>query len=166
MNEVGQYIKKLRKEKGLTQNQLADRLNITFQSVSKWETGETLPDTSILLDLCNELDTTVDTLLNGGVIVNKTRKLVKVEAIVEGFKHLTAVKECFGEDSIFYKSLIEGVNNKMNFDFEDALKNYPEVLYTEIAINYILNGYTIDIEEAKNWIKNEKYINEIKKRIN
>lgn len=166
MNEVGQYIKKLRKEKGMTQNQLADRLNITFQSVSKWETGETLPDTSILLDLCNELDTTVDTLLNGGVIVNKTRKLVKVEAIVEGFNHLTAVKGCFGEDSIFYKCLIEGANNKMNFDFADALKNYPEVLYTEIAINYILNGYTIDIEEAKKWIKNEKYINEIKKRLN
>lgn len=166
MNEVGQYIKKLRKEKGLTQNQLAEKLNITFQSVSKWETGETLPDTSILLDLCNELDTTVDTLLNGGVIVNKSRKLVKVEAIVEGFKHLMAVKECFGADSIFYKGLIEGVNTKMNFDFEEALDNYPEVLYTEIAINYILNGYAIDLEEAKNWIKNEKYINEIKKRLN
>lgn len=166
MNEVGKYIKKLRKEKGLTQNQLAEKLNITFQSVSKWETGETLPDTSILLDLCNELDITVDTLLNAGVIINKKRKMIKVESIVEGFNHLYAVKECFGEDSDFYKGIVEGISMKMNFDFEDALKNYPEVLYTEVVIGYILNGYTIDIEEAKNWIINEKYINEIKKRLN
>lgn len=39
MNEVGQYIKKLRKNKGLTQTQLAEKLNISFQSVSKWENG-------------------------------------------------------------------------------------------------------------------------------
>lgn len=77
MNEIGQYIKKLRKAKGLTQTELTNKLNISFQSVSKWEIGETLPDTNILLDLCNELDTTVDTLLNGGVIINKKRKLIK-----------------------------------------------------------------------------------------
>ena len=56
MNKIGQFIKKLRKEKGLTQSQLAEKLNISFQSVSKWETGETLPDTNILLSLCDELD--------------------------------------------------------------------------------------------------------------
>lgn len=165
MNEIGQYIKKLRKEKGLTQTQLAEKLNISFQSVSKWENGETLPDTNILLDLCNELDTTVDTLLNGGIIINKKRKLIKVEAIVDGFNHLLAVKECFGQDSSFYKGIVDGISTNMNFDFEDALKNYPEVLYTEVVINYLLNGYTVDIEEAKVYIKNEKYINEIKKRM-
>ena len=42
MNKIGQFIKKLRKEKGLTQSQLAEKLNISFQSVSKWETGGSL----------------------------------------------------------------------------------------------------------------------------
>ena len=79
MNKIGQFIKKLRKEKGLTQAQLAEKLNISFQSVSKWETGETLPDTNILLSLCEELDTTVDTLLNGGIIINKQRRVIKAE---------------------------------------------------------------------------------------
>lgn len=75
MNEIGLYIKKLRKQKGLTQQQLADKLNVSFQAVSKWETDETLPDVALLLDLCNELDTTADTLLNGGNIVKNTKQL-------------------------------------------------------------------------------------------
>lgn len=162
---IGQYIKKLRKEKGLTQMQLAEKLNISFQSVSKWEVGETLPDTNILLDLCNELDTTVDTLLNGGAVINKKRRLIKVESIVDGFKHLEALKECFGEDSYFYKGIVEGISAKMNFDFEQALKSNREVLYTEVVIDYLLKGYCVDIEEAKMWIHNQKYINEIKKRM-
>lgn len=165
MNEIGLFIKKLRKEKGLTQTELAEKLNISFQAVSKWETGETLPDTGLLLDLCNELGTTVDTLLNGGVIINKKRKTIKVEAIVEGFEHLLAVKNCFGENSVFYKGIIEGISNKMNFNFEETLKVNPEVLYTEVVIGYLLDGYYVDIEEAKLWIKNEKYINEIIKRM-
>lgn len=165
MNQIGLYIKKLRKEKKLTQNQLADKLNVSFQAVSKWETGETLPDTSILLDLCNELDTSVDKLLNGGVIINRNKKLIKVENIVLGFSYISMLKDCFGEDSLFYKGIIEGISNKMNFDFEETLKSNLEILYTEVIIQYILNGYTVDIEEAKVWIKSEKYINEINKRI-
>lgn len=165
MNKIGQYIKKLRKEKGLTQTQLADKLNISFQSVSKWEVGETLPDTNILLSLCNELGTTVDTLLSGGVIINKNRKLIKVESIVEGFKYLEKVKDSFGENSDFYKGIVEGISNKMNFNFEETLKENKEVLYTEVILNYILNGYNVDLEEAKIWIHKDKYIKEIQKRM-
>ena len=165
MNQIGLFIKKLRKEKGFTQKELADKLNISFQAVSKWENGDTLPDTYLLLDLCNLLDTTVDTLLNGGVIINKKRKLIKIESIVEGFKYFDLLKECFNENSFIYEGMIEGVSNKMNFDFKEALKVNREVLYTEVAINYLLNGYYIDIEEAKMWIHNEKYLNEIIKRM-
>ena len=50
---VGKQIASLRKAKGLTQNQLGERLNISFQAVSKWERGEALPDISILVDLAN-----------------------------------------------------------------------------------------------------------------
>lgn len=165
MNKVGQYIKKLRKEKGLTQTQLAEKLNISFQSVSKWEVGETLPDTNILLLLCNELDTTVDTLLNGGVIINKQRKIIKAESIVEGFKYLEKVKEAFGENSDFYQGIVDGISKKMNFNYEETIVRNPEVLYTEAILKYLTNGYIVDIEEVKNWIHNDKYIDEIKKRM-
>ena len=95
MNEIGLYIKKLRKEKGLTQQQLADKLNVSFQAVSKWETGETLPDTGLILDLCNELDTTADALLNGGTIINKNQKLIRVENIMGGFAHIAALLDLY-----------------------------------------------------------------------
>ena len=165
MNKIGQFIKKLRKEKGLTQSQLAEKLNISFQSVSKWETGETLPDTNILLSLCDELDTTADTLLNGGVIINKQRKIIKAESIVEGFKYLEKVKEAFGENSDFYQGIVDGISKKMNFNYEETIVRNPEVLYTEAILKYLTNGYIVDIEEVKNWIHNDKYIDEIKKRM-
>lgn len=165
MNNIGLYIKKLRKEKSLTQQQLADKLNLSFQAVSKWETGETLPDTGILLPLCEILDTTVDKLLNGGVIINRNKKLIKVENIVLGFSYIQALKDCFGQDSTFYKGIIDGISNQMNFNFEEVLKTNLEILYTEVIIQYILNGYIVDVEEVKLYIKNEKYINEIIKRM-
>ena len=64
--KIGMFIQKLRKEKGLTQKELADKFNISFQAVSKWENGETLPDSSLLLELAKVLGTSVDCLLHGG----------------------------------------------------------------------------------------------------
>ena len=64
--KIGKYIKTLRKNKNMTQKELADELCVSFQAVSKWEIGETLSDTSLLLKLCDILDTSVDKLLNGG----------------------------------------------------------------------------------------------------
>ena len=63
---VGNQIAVLRKGKGLTQSELGERLGVSFQAVSKWERGETLPDTAILLDLAEVLETSVDYILSGG----------------------------------------------------------------------------------------------------
>lgn len=67
MNQIdtGKFIAGCRKEKGLTQAQLAEKLNITDRAVSKWETGKCMPDSSIMLELCNILGVTVNELLSG-----------------------------------------------------------------------------------------------------
>lgn len=67
MNQVaiGKFIAKCRKEKKLTQAQLAEKLNITDRAVSKWETGKSMPDSSIMLELCEILGITVNELLSG-----------------------------------------------------------------------------------------------------
>ncbi len=57
---IGKFISACRKEKGLTQMQLAEKLNITNRAVSKWETGKSMPDVSLMLDLCNILGITVN----------------------------------------------------------------------------------------------------------
>lgn len=63
--EIGKFIAKRRKEKKLTQAQLAEKLNITDRAVSKWETGKSMPDSSVMLALCEILGITVNELLSG-----------------------------------------------------------------------------------------------------
>lgn len=62
---IGKFISACRKEQGLTQAQLGERLGITDRAVSKWETGKSMPDSSIMLELCGILDITVNELLTG-----------------------------------------------------------------------------------------------------
>lgn len=66
----GQRFQRLRKAKGFTQEQIAERVNISYQAVSKWENDITSPDISILGELANILEVTVDELL-GRVDPNK-----------------------------------------------------------------------------------------------
>ena len=63
--KTGMFISELRKEKSLTQAQLAEKLGITDRAVSKWETGRSLPDAAIMLELCEILGITVNELLSG-----------------------------------------------------------------------------------------------------
>ena len=63
--KIGKFIAECRKAKNLTQAQLADLLFVTDRAVSKWECGRSLPDSSIMLDLCKILGITVNELLTG-----------------------------------------------------------------------------------------------------
>ena len=63
--KIGEFIKELRKEKGLTQKELSDKLNITDRAISKWERGLSCPDISLLDDLSNILDVSVIEILKG-----------------------------------------------------------------------------------------------------
>src|SRR5512139_216366 len=63
--KTGAYISRLRKERNWTQMQLADRLNVTHQAVSRWENGDSLPDIAILVNLAQVFEVSVDELLNG-----------------------------------------------------------------------------------------------------
>ena len=78
MNQVkiGKFIAECRKNKNMTQAELAEKLNITDRAISKWETGKGMPDSSIMLDLCNELKISVNELLSGEMISmeNKNEK--------------------------------------------------------------------------------------------
>ena len=63
--KIGQFIAARRKAVGLTQAELAEQLGITDRAVSKWETGRTMPDTALMLELCNILKINVNDLLCG-----------------------------------------------------------------------------------------------------
>ena len=81
--KVGKFITECRKKKNLTQMQLAEKLNITDRAVSKWENGKSMPDSSIMLDLCNILGISVNELLRGEVIDMKNYNEMAEKTLLE-----------------------------------------------------------------------------------
>ena len=163
--KVGKYIQHLRKKAGMTQKELAEKLNISFQAVSKWENGDTFPDTGLLLDLCEILDTTADKLLNGGTIVASERKLMSLEDVKTGFEHIESVGKLFGENNTFFTGMIEGINEKMNIDILAYLKDPStrEVMYAEVLIQAILAGRRVDMDEIEAGLKNKRMVETIRR---
>ena len=117
----------MRKQKHLSQKQLAEELGVSFQAVSKWETGENLPDASILLDLADVLNTTTDKILSAGNLILRKTKRIHIADINEGLIALDNMKTFFGEQSVLYRGAIEGINQKMHIDIESYMSNlqYP-----------------------------------------
>lgn len=76
MNQIGigQFIAECRKKKNMMQSQLAEKIGITNQAVSKWETGKSMPDISIMLELSEILGITVNELLSGKELTEMEEK--------------------------------------------------------------------------------------------
>lgn len=81
--KIGRFIAKCRKNQNLTQEQLADKLNITYKAVSKWECGRGLPDASIMIDLCTILKINVNDLLSGESIERKDYQSLAETNLIE-----------------------------------------------------------------------------------
>ncbi|MCR5611633.1 MAG: helix-turn-helix domain-containing protein [Clostridiales bacterium] len=163
--KIGQFIQNQRKAAGMTQKELADKLNVSFQAVSKWENGDTLPDTGILLALCDELNTTADRLLNGGSFAAGERKLMRVADVIEGFECMEKIGTLFGEDSTFFTGMVDGINQKMNIDILAYLKDpmTREVMYAEVLIQGIMKGLTVDMDEVDACFKNKHMVETIRR---
>lgn len=73
--KIGRFLSKSRKKKSLTQEQLAEKLGVNSRTISRWETGRTMPDYSVLNDLCKELEISINELFAGEKITKE--KLVE-----------------------------------------------------------------------------------------
>jgi transcriptional regulator with XRE-family HTH domain len=80
MNVVSNSIKKLREEKGMTQDELAEKLNVTRQAVSNWETGKTQPDIETLTRLAEIFDVSVERIIYGS---ERKERIVQVSRNVQ-----------------------------------------------------------------------------------
>ena len=63
--KIGKFIAEMRKEQNLTQKQLADKLDISDRTISKWECGKGMPDVGLMIPLCEEIKINVNELLSG-----------------------------------------------------------------------------------------------------
>lgn len=88
--KIGRFIAQRRKMEKLTQMQLAEQLGITDRAVSKWETGKSMPDASIMLELCSILKISVNDLLHGEVITVEDYKKELENNLLE----MVRQKEC------------------------------------------------------------------------
>ena len=89
---LNENIKRLRKSKGLSQEELAMKLNVVRQTVSKWENGLSVPDSGILILLADELDTTVSVLLGEDVQENTPDDMKTIAEKLEVINLLLAKK--------------------------------------------------------------------------
>lgn len=112
--KIGKFIADCRKEKMLTQEELAEKLYVTDRAVSKWERGLSLPDAGKMLNLCDILDINVNELLNGEKIdmINyekKTEKLLLELARQDELKNkklMTAMWSLLITSAIFYVGIV------------------------------------------------------------
>ena len=113
---LGEKIKSLRKKRGVSQEYLADRLGISFQAVSKWETGTTLPDVTLIPSIASFFGVSTDELFDFDVygISNK------IEAIVDE-----------------WKDYLDSDPDKAETIIRDALKTYPG---NEVLLNCLLSS--------------------------
>lgn len=121
---IGDKIKKLRQENGLTQEDLAEQLGVSFQAISRWENSTTYPDITLLPIIANMFDVTIDYLLD-----------------MESYKKDEELKKIFEQDDILFN---EGKTKEREKILESVLKKYPNnwdikdrlmVIYFTIAFN-------------------------------
>ena len=141
---MGQIIRRLRKEKNLTQEELAELLGVTFQAVSKWENDNGMPDISQVVPLAHVFGVSTD-ILFGTVGANDTDDVLKI------VKNAQALLSCpLTAESLFKKYLA----------IKDGLRIYPNnsillmhCLETGIALSYPENEELYDINHAEDIYK-------------
>ena len=63
--KIGSFIRELRKEQGITQEQLAEQFNVSARTISRWETGHNMPDISLLVEISEFFDVSIPEIING-----------------------------------------------------------------------------------------------------
>ena len=157
--KVGEQIQNLRKAKNLTQNELGERLHVSFQAVSKWERGETMPDVAILPMLADVLETTIDTILRGEEISKGFKGKFFVSDLKEGLNCLRKMNVLLGKDNIIYKSAINGITASMNTQIEEIFSNdyHFDAFLCESILDSLSNGYYVDPTDIKNNISSDHF---------
>lgn len=149
--KIGELIKKLRKEKGLSQQELADKLMVSPKTVSKWECSNGLPDITILKNLSEVLGVTIDELLDGNQNnKEQNKKKSKVLLIVIICIILLII-------IIFFMLKQNNISNKVEYNCEvirtfhiDKIKNSNNQNYLYITVSeYQVEGtYTIKMSKT------------------
>lgn len=117
--KIGKFISLCRKDKNLTQGQLAEKLNISDRAISKWERGICLPDASIMISLCEILGINVNELLSGEMIDNNNYNKKAEERLVEMTK-----KEQEQNKKLMMYEMVIGFMSSITFIVLDFISSF------------------------------------------
>lgn len=149
--KIGSFIAECRRKKKLTQIQLAEKLGITDKAVSKWETGKGLPDASIMIELCDELDISVNELLSGEKLTQDNYQEKANENIVSMVKVADKNRKSKNKIILIFVILIVlfltckvlfGVyqNIETNVDYDERIMKCEII---DDTIRYEINGLSV-----------------------
>lgn len=161
LNKISNFIKTKRKELGITQNELAEKLFVTEKAISRWETGRGTPDISLLLPLSKELNIDVSELLNGEENKknkNDVEQLIKYNEITKANKYNFQFKLTI----FFYILSILSFLFYLRFEYDPNIEvNYfIRLLIIIIASIFVIignkiysNNYVEKLEDKKKMLK-------------
>ncbi len=140
LEKIGRFIAEKRKQKGLTQIKLAEKLNVSEKTISKWECGNGFPDTSLIMPLCNELNITANELLCGENITTAEYQAKAEDNIIrlmqdkQDFKKKLVISLC-----VCFSTLLAGITLVLLSGLLD-LEVWLRVILIVIAVVVIAVG--------------------------
>lgn len=144
--KIGKFIAQTRKEKGLTQRELADKLFISDKTVSKWECGNGLPEISLMMPLCEILGITVNELLTGKRLASSEYQQNAEENIMKLIKEKNEVKfRLIIEAAVVFLTLIPAITIIMIASYFELPTPYRIIL---IVLAFIIMAGGIAIAAA------------------
>lgn len=144
LDKIGKFIKYLRAKKGLSQEELASKINVTNKAISRWECGNGLPGTSLLEPLSKELDISISALLDGQCTNNVVEK-----SIIKSKKHLIFLIILIILILILMMTIYYCYNNFYGFDnsyFIILKNNFSYLPFSNILSLFITKNYLIFIK--------------------
>ena len=149
---IGDFIRELRRKAGITQAELAERLGVSFQAVSNWERGESLPDTALLPDLACILDSSIDTILSSGSVFGRYRRRITVAQMREAVDCFVRIRQLIGPDHFVFRTIADALNTRMNTEIEACFEpgTAQDAFILELLLGCVRDGGDYaDINDVK-----------------
>ncbi len=156
-DKIGKFIQSLRKEKNLTQQELADIIGVTDRAISKWENGRGLPDYSLLRSLSDALEISINELLNGEIIKKEEKEKRFEDTIINTIRYskkkLKNTKVIFGVIlsliviilttliTLFTIDITRMRNNKPVFFSTWGFKYAPPINIEDVNLENVIKDY-------------------------
>ena len=129
--KVGGFLKELRKERNMTQQQLAEQLNVSTRTVSRWETGTNMPDISVLVELAEFYDVSIPEIIDGERKSGKMDEEIK-ETALKLSDYAEAVNEKI-KGRLFWLTIAALIGMIAFMVIEIAGLDTPDSIYEKIA---------------------------------